>query len=366
VKRSIFILLIAIIAGASIFGACATPTPTPAPSPAPSPAPAPAPAPEVIVLRYNSLLPEAGWGASECMIPWLDEVEKATNDRVKFERYFAQTLSKGPDAWEATRSGLADISWCFHGFWAEMTPLMDAVSLPFLPFKSAKQASGIGWQLLQEFPSVADQFKDNKVLLFHTSSPYFIATSDKQVKTMADMKGLKIRVTGGPPTDAVKVLGASPIMVAQNDVYENLQKGVIDGVTNPWEAILGFRQYEVVKYYTYISLFITYFTVAVNWDVWNGLPVEVQQAIESKSGEWGSQYHGYNMFDRAEGEARSLIQQGGHEMIEYTLPPQEVEKWTAAAGQPIWDKWIKENEAKSSDTAKILSRTQELIKTYNP
>jgi TRAP-type C4-dicarboxylate transport system substrate-binding protein len=183
---------------------------------------------------------------------------------------------------------------------------------------------------------------------------------------MADMKGLKIRVTGGPPTDAIKALGASPVMVPQNDVYENLQKGVIDGVTNPWEAILGFRQYEVLKYYTYIPMWITYFTVAMNHDVWNNLPADIQQAIESKSSEWGSKYHGYNMFDRAKDEARSLIQQGGHEMVEYTLPPQEVEKWAATIGQPIWDQWVEENEMKSPDATEILSRTQELIKTYQP
>lgn len=328
---------------------------------------APAPAPgEVIKLRYNSLLPEQGWGASQAHTPWLNKVEEATKGRVKFERFWNQTLSKGADAWEATRSGLADISWCFHGYWAEMTPLMDAVTLPFLPYTSAKQASGIGWKLLQEFPSVASQFKDNKILAFHTSATYFVATRQKQVKTMDDMKGLKIRVTGGPPTDAVKALGASPIMIGQNDVYENLQKGVIDGVTNPWEAILGFRQYEVVKYYTYVPLFVTYFTVAMNWNVWNKLPDDVKKAIESVSGETGSQYLGYNMFDRAGDEARGLIKKGGYEMVEYPLPEQELAKWTAAAGQPTWNVWLKANETKNPDAKKVLDRVQALIKSYKP
>ena len=58
------------------------------------------------------------------------------------------------------------------------------------------------------------RFKENLKMFMSfqlwTSHPYFLITSKKQVKTMEDIKGLKIRVVGGPPTDQMKALGAVP------------------------------------------------------------------------------------------------------------------------------------------------------------
>ena len=172
---------------------------------------------------------------------------------MKIEVFPSQTLVRGPDMWRQVRAGVVDIGWCFHGYWPDQTPLADVISLPFLPIKSAEQASEVLWPLYQKYPAIQKEFSDVVPLLLYTTSPYFVLTTKKQVKTLEDLKGLKIRIPGGPPTEMVKALGAVPAPIPMPDMYQALDKGVVDGMGVPWEAVQGFRLYEVAKYYTMVS-----------------------------------------------------------------------------------------------------------------
>jgi len=217
-------------------------------------------------------------------------------------------------------------------------------------------------QLYDKYPSIRKQFADNHVLLTWTSNPYFLITSEKQIKTVEDLDGTKIRLSGGPPTELGKMLGISPVMVGMPDTYSNIEKGVMDGMMIPWEAIYSFRQYEVVKYYTYFPSFVVYFTQSVNLDAWNKLPADVQKQIESVCGLEGSKFWGKNMFDSAQVAAREVIKEGGYTMIETTLGADDVAKLTEMS-KPLWEKWVKDNEAAgNSEAQEILDTTLGLIK----
>ena len=67
------------------------------------------------------------------------------------------------------------------------------------------------------------------------------------MKTLEDLKGLKIRMLGGPPTEMAKALGACRRCMPMPDMYQALDKGVFDGAAVPWEAVHAFRLYEVAK-----------------------------------------------------------------------------------------------------------------------
>ena len=86
---------------------------------------------------------------------------------------------------------------------------------------------------MRNFRRIQDEFKDVKVLLFYTSEPYTLITRNKPVKSIEDIKGMKIRMTGGPPTDMMKLLGGVPMLIPMPDSYISLQKGVIDGNGRP-------------------------------------------------------------------------------------------------------------------------------------
>jgi TRAP-type C4-dicarboxylate transport system substrate-binding protein len=318
---------------------------------------------QVVKLTLADQNPVTGWGPIHALQPWAKKVEEATKGKVKIEIYPSQTLAKGPDIWNAVKSGIADIGWCFHGYWPGMTPLADVISLPALPFTTAEKGSEILWKLYEKFPEIQSEFKDVKVLMLWVSQPYLLITTKKQVKTLEDIKGLKIRMTGGPPTDQMKALGGVPMLIPMPDNYISLQKGVIDGMGAPWEAILSFRLYEVVKYYTGTPFPAVYFSMSMNKNKWGGLPKDIQKAIMSVSGLEGSKFWGRNFFDTPKEGVYEKAKETGREIIYYDLPSNERERWLEVGGKPIWKDWVKKMEGKGLTSAqKILDATLELAK----
>jgi len=352
-KKSLYIVLAVIIISGLILSGCGKSEPEPS---------------EVITLRYGNQNPETGWDATNAAKPMLQKIEDATGGWIEFEEYFGSTLYAPPAAWEAVKTGIVDVAWTWAGFKPGVTTLADVIALPFMPFKSAKQASGILWKLYEKFPSIAEQYnKENKILFVWASSPYFLITTDKQIKTLEDLKGMIIRVGGGPPTDQMALLGAEPTGVGMTATYEALQKGTIDGMAIPAEAFYTFRQYEVAPYVTWVELHTVYFAYAMNWDTWNSLSADIQEDIMSVGGLEASEFYGHNMFDTSLGAALKAAEERGFALHEYTLPDDEVARWTTLAGKPLWDQWVADREAEGyTEAREILDTCLELIETYNP
>ncbi len=318
---------------------------------------------QVIKLTLTDQNPPKAWGSVHAMDPWVKKVEEATKGRVKIQVYYSQTLSKGMDAFNAAKSGVADICWCFHGYWPDMTPLSDVITLPSLPFTRAEKGSEVLWKLYEKFPAIQREYADVKTLMLWTSDPYFLITSKKQIKTLEDLKGMKIRVPGGPPTEQMKALGAIPVLIPMPGNYEALDKGTIDGMSSPWEPIQGFRLYEVVKYYTMVPLTSVYFSMSMNKQKWDSLPKDIQQAIMSVSGLEGSKFWGRNFFDTAQQGVMDVLKAGKYQMVRYDLPAQEVERWRKIAGDPLWKEWVKRMESKGRPEAQqVLSSALEFLK----
>ncbi len=154
---------------------------------------------------------------------------------------------------------------------------------------------------------------------------------------MEDFKGMKIRMTGGMAIDMMKLLGGVPVTVPMPDCYENLQKGVIDGMAAPGEAIAGFRLYEVVKYYTMVPTTCVSQQLIMNKKTWNSFPPDIQEAIMSVSGENGSIRFGGGCFDRAWTILPGMVKKAGKVMITYTPPEEEINRWIEKAGKPLWE-----------------------------
>ena len=315
-----------------------------------------------ITLTFANQNPDTSWSGMKAIAPWAKQVEEATNGKVKIQIFYSQTLTKGKDAWEATKNGIADISWCFHGYWPGLTPLADVISLPALPYTTAEKGSEVLWKLYEKYPAIQEQFADNKVLLLFTSNPYILITTKKQVKTMEDIKGMKIRMSGGPPTEMMKALGGTPMMVPMPDNYMSLQKGVIDGMGAPWEAIHGFRLYEVVNYYTETPFPAVYFSISMNKKKWDSLDKEIQDAIMSVGGLEGSKFWGRNHFDTAKDGVMEKVKSEGKSIDIYAFSDEERQRWIDTAGKPIWDQWVNKmkeaghsNAQESLDTAISLS-----------
>jgi len=316
---------------------------------------------ETITLRFAHQNPDTGLSTTNCVAPWLKQIEEATGGKVKIQPFYGETLAKGKDMWNATKAGITDIGWAFHGYWPGMTPVTDVISLPAMSFQTAEKGSEVLWKLYEKFPEIQNEFKDVKVLLFYTSAPYTLITAKKPVTTLEDLKGMKIRMTGGPPTEMVTALGGVPMLIPMPDSYLSLQKGVIDGMGAPWEAIHVWRFYEVVEYYTEVPFPAVYFSIIMNKGKWESLPADVQEAIMKVGGEAGSKFWGKNFFDNMKAEGVKKIEEMGQGANVFELSQEERQRWIEVGGQPIWDSWVANMEKNGVANARqILDTTIEL------
>lgn len=109
-----------------------------------------------------------------------------------------------------------------------------------------------------------------------------IVTSSREIKSMADFKGLKIRTPNNAVLmDTFKALGASPAPIAFSELFTALQQHVVDAQENPYEVVVSNSYYEVQKYVlpTEHSLPLRYFVV--NTMTWDGLSAEERAIIEN-------------------------------------------------------------------------------------
>ena len=312
-----------------------------------------------IKLTFADQNSPTAWGPSRALTPWVKQIEEATKGRVKIEVYPSQTLVKGVDMWKAASAGTIDIGWCVQSYWSDLTPLSDVVSLPGLPAGvSAEKLSEVLWKLYEKYPAIQKEFASANIepLALYTTASYFIASAKKQVKTLEDMKGLKIRTVGGPAVDYVKAAGGVPTPMPAPDIYQALDKGVVDAAAVPWEAIHGFRLYEVINSVTLAPLSRAYFSICANKTKMQSLPAEVRAQIMSVGGLAGSKFWGKNFFDTAEAGVAEALKTAGKNLAQIELPAAELERWTRLAA-PIHDEWVRKLEGKGHKEAREVLDT---------
>lgn len=307
--------------------ACAKPAPTPAPTPTPAltptptatptltPTPTTSPTPtttpatgKVWNLRYATDAPSGPM--VDRQLAWADRVDKATNGRVKVRIYAGATLCQGKDTLAAVKGGVTDFGQAITGYWPGGYPLTEVILLPFAG-KSGEINSLTLWQLYQEFPAIQAEYADVKLIGLMASESYPLATTKKPVRNLEDIKGLKIRAAGGPPTDLTKTLGAVPVTIAMPDTYLSLQKGVVDGLWFSYSSINAFRFHEVTKYVTDVPTSPTVQWLILNLNVWNSFPPDIQNQVMTLGGETFAREWGRDHWDYYRNSLSDVLKQQG-------------------------------------------------------
>ncbi len=313
---------------------------------------------QVIKITWAEQNNETGYGPKYSEYPYLKRIEEATGNRVKFEIYWSQTLVKGPDIWNAVKTGVVDAGWCFHNYWPGMTELANAISLPGLGFKDVEHASAVMYQIYQEFPSIRAEFKDVHVLTTWCDGHQIALTRSKQIKTLDDMKGLKLRATGLNLMNLMTTLGVTPVLFPMPDAYMSLDKGVVDGMTAPFEAAISFRLHEVTKYMTVAPWTFFHFTYSMNKAKWDSLPKDIQEAITKVNNLENARLLSRKWEENA---MQEFLQISKGKVEPYTLPDSEVKKLYNVS-KPLRDEWVKKMVAAGRpDAPKVLKRIEELI-----
>ncbi len=270
-------------------------------------------------LKFSTWHPPASREVTTVWTPMLEELKKRSNGRITYTMYAGGALGKGPEHFDIVKKGLSDMGY-FTATWTPgRFPLTDVLSMAtWVDGKDLATNIGnkMGEKILdKEFPGV-------KVLELNGCIQAFLWTT-KPVKTIDDLKGLKIRSPGGMQTAYIKALGAEPVFMPLGDVYMALDTGTIDGLVTCPPLVLAFKLYEVAKYGVKATFGCVSEGVVMNKKTWDKTPPDLQKIIMDVVGNPFATTHGLDKKTYAQ-MIKDLEAKG---VTIYDLPDKQEAQW---------------------------------------
>jgi len=314
---------------------------------------------DVIELSATTLFPAGHGSTTQGLQAWADLVDEYTDGRVKVTVYPGGTLLGAGTVLEGVTVGAADVGLDPTSYTPGRLPLLTAFQLGGIQAKSGKVYSYAGWDIIKNELVELDELKNVKVLFFYAISPGHLHTTDKPIRTLEDVKGMEIRTAA---VATINKLGATAVAMPMNEAYEALERGIVDAMLGPSEALEGWRLAEVTNYTTFTPfLYSDLHLVSMNLDKWNSLPSDIQQAID-KASEEAFRNTAVLWDEIDESGIKFAVEQTGQELIE--LSAAEKERWLKVL-EPMHDEWIKDMESKGLPGRQMLETLIELVDKYN-
>lgn len=219
--------------------------------------------------------------SSVAMEQFKSELEAATGKAVAVDLFPAMQLGGAQENVDQTRSGAIFGTVIGAAFLSRTVPEISALSVPFL-FTERKQAFRVVDGKVGAL--IAQRLSDKGFLHlgFMELGSRNLTNNTRPIKTLADFKGLKIRLQ---PDDihlaTFRALGANPVAMDIKEVYSALQQGVLDGQENPYAVIRDRNFNQVQKYLTGTGHFFDFIVVVANKKRFDGLKPEQQKAIQA-------------------------------------------------------------------------------------
>ena len=288
-------------------------------------------------IKFSTWHPPMSREVKTVWIPMLEELKKRSSGRITYTMYAGAALGKGPEHYDIVAKGLSDMGY-FTATWTPgRFPLSDVLSLA-----AATEGKDVstdvgnalyGKLLKREFPGV-------KMIELNGCIQAFLWTT-RPVRSLDDVKGMRIRSPGGHQTNYIKALGAEPVFMPLGDVYLSMQTGTIDGLVTCPPLVLAFKLYEVAKQGTLATFGCVTEGVIMNQKSWDNAPDDLKPIIMEVCS---------NPFRTTGGLNRDVYKTMMKEIADkgvelYQMPEDQQAQWFKLF-QEETKKWVSELEAK--------------------
>ena len=233
-------------------------------------------------VKVASFVSPKSIGVTKVIKPWMERVDAAVGSQVELKGYWGGSLGKSPvKQYELVKNGVADVAWILPGYTSGQFPEMQITELPFL-VNSAEEA-GLVVQGLHD-AGFRTGLGDVKLLGAWATSPNLLFLN-KPVKTVADLKNLKIRNAGSVGGYWLGQIGAVPQTMSAPKMTIALNRGTIDGGQQGWTGMRTFKAMKLVTHVMDLPLGAIPFFLGMNKKKWDGLPKAVQGAFLKEGGD---------------------------------------------------------------------------------
>ena len=277
---------------------------------------------EPITLRLHTFNSPQSIAVRLFLQPWAEELEERTEGRVDVQVFPAMQLGGRPgDLYGQARDGVVDIVWTLPGYSPGRFPLTEAFELPFVCGDA--EATSLAFHEFYRTWLQAE-YDDTHPLVFHSAAPGHIHTADREVHTLKDLEGLKIRAPSRISAAMLEALGAVPVGMPVPEVYEALSRGVVEGALIPWTIMRPFRLHEVTRHHAEVAFSCALFLMTMNKARYEGLPAEIRTIIDETTGMELARRLG-RLWQDDEQPGRAIALERGHSIV--SLSEAERERW---------------------------------------
>lgn len=273
-------------------------------------------------------------------MPLLQDLKAASGGRIDFETYMGGTAFAHPlKQYEQVAQGVMDISQGVLSYTPGQFALTEVVTMPFL-VDDARAASIAVNKLAPNL--LADEFKDIHLMAVLVTPPLYIHMRG-DAKSLDDLKGKRVRATGVGATNLLKGIGANPVAMPVPAVYENLQKGVIDGALAELTALQAFRIGEVTKSHLLANASSALLFIGMNREKLASLPKDIQEAIRTKFSGPAVGERAAQCWQKLGQQVADKLKSEGHVFVNFS--PEDRAK-VAPVAKAVTDEYIAGLEAK--------------------
>jgi TRAP-type C4-dicarboxylate transport system substrate-binding protein len=297
--------------------------------------------------------------AFKALKDWSEYLKEKSNGRLDMQIYSGGALGKLPDCVTNCESGVTDGFWSGVTIYPGVFPATEVMALPMIGAKNYKVVNDVLNALLAEYPVIADEWSQFKVIALHSSagSPILFADSISDIKEMA---GKNLRISNAYTTEWFTNKGANPVSLGINDGYENIQKSVISGGLFFFDQVESSALYEVINTLYVGETIYPLNMLCLNIDKYNALPDDLKAIIDESGAYFLKQSIDY--FDDQETRMTKKCEDSGVKILKQT---DESRAWLADGVESAWAKWVETINGKGLPGQEILDKAQEYIAKFN-
>jgi len=277
--------------------------------------------------------------------PWFKKVEQDSGGEVEWKIFSGGSVGTFKNIYDRLLNGVVDTCYGLFGELAGQFPKSDVVTLPFETRSSYE--SGLALYRLYSSGLTADEFTKVKVVGFGRY-PYAVIHSRKPINGLADLKGLKASAFSRLIAQSIEHLGGVPVTMPVSDVYQSLQRGLIDATITAWVAVETYKYNEVTKYNMEAPISSNHAFMFMNKDAYAKLSGKAKESFDRNMGEVFTKGLGRAM-DEVEDAARAKFTAQPDQVVKQ-VPDAELAQWKSRV-QPVIDEWVKA----TPDGARVLA-----------
>lgn len=318
---------------------------------------------DTVTLRLHHFAAPTTPVQTEYLEPWAKRIEEQSEGAIKVEIFPAMQLGgSAPSLYDQAKDGVVDIAWTLLSYTPNRFPESEAFDQPFLP--TTGEATSMA---AHEFATTHMQaaFEGVYPIAVFAHTPGKIHTRDVAIESADELDGLAIRAPSKTMNRYLGLLGAQAVGMPMPQIPEAISRGVIDGLTLPFESAAALGVLDVAQNHTFFEgdhgLYTAMMVLGLNQASYDALSPELKQVIDDNAGLQEAQRIGQVM-DQAEEDAIEAIEAMGEGEMFY-IAQDALAPWQAAA-ETATAQWIDDMGSRGFDGQMLYEQASQMIEKY--